>query len=265
MNFPAANTLLDPTLPEHRDFLSRIQGNIVKGHGRTSAQLLLFRLKPGRPPPGRDFWSEVRSLVTSAWGQHEQARKRKSEPDAVFRGFVLSAAGLHALGVADYDDAALAGAPEAFAAFNAGMRRDAWCEFELRKTAWDSETYGRPEVKIHGAWLVASNSSVLSAAAKEVADFCMGHDLEILWPEPLTTWRKRGKNREAFGFVDGVSIPAFFLRDKARHRLAGPWMQMPVQALISPAVSARHAVHANFSDSLARSARFTLPRQKRAQ
>ena len=249
MNFPAANTLLDPTLPEHRDFLAQIQGNILKGHGRTAARLLFFQHPAGQPTPGPAFWGGVRARVTSALQQHRQARVRHKEPNTVLRSFALTACGMHALGVADAAPGpagtgdALDNTSQHFGGFNAGMRAEFWCEEELRTMPWDADTYGRPGLNLHALWLVASNDpATLACEADRLRTFCAQHGLQFLWEEPLTTWKDQRRNREAFGFADGVSVPAFFQRDAAKHRLAGPWMQIPLsQVLITPQVSSRHA------------------------
>lgn len=276
--WPDAPDLLDPDDPDQgragsvRELLANIQGNILKSHGRDHAALLYFQVAPdrvGRRDPS--FWQDIESKVTWAWVQREQTLIKKMSAEkfrqyaveralidgikpaqrisTVFRGFALSAAGMAALGVMDSpatNQAVVLPHPFAGSAvsFNAGMRRmfgQAGIETEL--TGWEQHfTEG-----VHGIWLIASaNREELRTAVRELRTWCGQNGLvaarKTQW---LTTWRTRDKDklpREPFGFVDGISVPAFFASDKKAKILGGKWMEMPLkQVLIPEEASADHA------------------------
>ena len=235
--------LLNPQEAATRALLANIQGNLLKGHGRKEACLLVFRLRAGARVPDGTFWSGVRGRVTSGWLQYNQARQKLDDPHSVFTSFALSAAGVVAFQRCFANDEALENDKQRFGAFNAGMREDFWCKPELAQTTWDKKTYGREGVAIHGLWLLAcDNRAELKRAARRIQGFGRRHGIEILWTEKMTTWKHKRKNREAFGFVDGVSVPAFFRKDAAKHRLGGRWMHIPLtQVLIANDISAEHA------------------------
>lgn len=249
MNFPEPRVPLDPTRLDHRMFLSRIQGNILKGHGRHHGHALYFRLKvPG--PRTKVFWQEIAKLVTSATQQDEQVAEHRSlkslRPRAtgpsVHRNVGFTAAGMQALGVGDTATLAISGRTpdeDLAPAFNAGMRgsfRGASAEVAAEIANWDPG-YGGED--LHGFWFFAgSQRQTLKRAVQEMRDWCARWELTVVTEEPTTTWRHRGRPREAFGFVDGISMPEFF-KDRPP---GGPWVDMPLsQVLITPEFNPRHA------------------------
>lgn len=259
--------------------LSHVQGNVLQGHGRNAGVIIPFRVKIAGAR-GPEFWREVEQKITWAEEQRGVTDLRRLAPQAyaekqaesallaqvkygdldgsLFCGFSLSAAGMKALGVADdaprdqamlFDDK-LSDIPYPF---NHGMKpRFAANAVINREIADWKEPY---QSGIDGIWLLAGNArdplavnpqEHLAGPIKEICEWCERWGLTP-WVEPqpefLTTWRDECRNpREPFGFVDGVSMPTFFVPRPERDKLGGRWVKMPLaQALISPAVSKRHA------------------------
>ena len=250
MKIPEDPVLLDPADAGHFDFLSRIQGNILKGHGRHHGCALFFRLRePGSRP--KAFWGQVRDLVTSAASQDREAALhktlQKSQPlefgRGMHRNFALSAAGMQALGVADTPAVAISGRTpdeDLYPAFNHGMRasfRGASPKAAAEIADWQSEYNG---ADLHGVWLLAcSDSGTLKTEAARLKGWLKRWEISVVVEEPTTTWRHRGRPREAFGFVDGISMPEFF---RCRRKLGGPWMSMPLRRVfIPPEINPRHS------------------------
>ena len=92
---------------DHQDFLSKIQGNILKSHGRNHVSLLLFKMRRTKRKVGKAWLATFAAEhVTSAWEQHQQTLRYKAERDSgntnypgeLFTMLLLSAEGLKAVG-----------------------------------------------------------------------------------------------------------------------------------------------------------------------
>jgi len=261
------------TAADH-DLMRNVQCNILKSHGRQRAALVLFRCQPG--PRDRAFWRHLATAVTSAATQRAQAklyRQHREAPatwaefaaplqasealgravaapaDQVCRSVLFTAEGLHDLRVAD--DPAIPLQFEVSRAhpesFNAGQETIARQNGE-DTGAWAAEYRQR----LGGAWLLACDDAPqLAAEVEATIAWCTAHGLEPIATEFGFDWQPRPPgtpanatvpSREAFGFADGISVPAFLEDERARGRMGGPWVDGGLsQALISPQESRRHA------------------------
>ena len=216
------NAPLDLNDPDANDFLSQIQGNIIKGHGRNhTAHLILKMIAQPQTVKGwiaafATDWvtsAVVTRRMTAAWRQHEG-------PGETFGMFLISAAGYRYLGVSDDEMPAPVNDPfgPTFAAeyFKRGMKGQATLDRSYNDPpVADWETAYQDT--IHAMVLLAHDSrdrldQVVEQVSTSLEDVC-----EILTVErgdKLTFQFPRGElTIEHFGFQDGVSQPILIKQD----------------------------------------------------
>lgn len=209
-------------LPEDRDLLANIQGNIVRAHGRTQARLVFFMFGEDARA-NREALIRAAELVTSGEQQRLSARAYQNArgrglppPQVAFLSLALSAAGLRACGM---DEAAFPpGLDRPAAAFARGMIAD-------RVILGDppaAELEAAFRMPVHGMWLVAGESpEILQQALRPVAAWVHTTGGSIRALETCFHWRpephKRWACREPFGYADGISNPEFVAVAPANH------------------------------------------------
>lgn len=198
-------------------FLERLQGNILKGHGREHTNNIFFRFAAGKTAEARAAVKLIATqFVTSALKQLKQTEMFKRAKDAgtepksdPFVSIVLSRSGYPALGAA----ASLPPDPK----FRAGMRASADLN-DPDPVDWDEGFQTEPD----GMILVAADSP---EEVEELSDriFALTSDaIEVTHRQPGTATRNaKGEGIEHFGYVDGRSQPLFLIEDIAVEQTIG--------------------------------------------
>jgi Dyp-type peroxidase family len=192
-------------LPEWRQALAKVQGNILRGHGRNHA-IHIFLAFTAEERAARQWLRQVAARVTSAQQQLEDADEYRQYgiPGRLFVSVLLAAAGYRYLGMD------LAGySPE----FSAGMQGAGTRLHDPAVETWE-EGYQQP---MHAMVLLADDDEgflwretrqllddLKPVAALRAVEY--GHALR----------NAHGHHIEHFGYVDGRSQPLFFQRDVMR-------------------------------------------------
>src|SRR4051794_5453560 len=94
---------LNETTTAAKNMLEKLQGNILKGHGRDFGVYILFRFRDDPAVVKKDL-AELSKYVTSAYKQYQEAEayRKFKRPGSLFGMIVLSADGYRYLG---YDPA----------------------------------------------------------------------------------------------------------------------------------------------------------------
>ena len=202
--------------PAFQPFLERLQGNILKGHGRHHAMNLFFTIKTGEAEAARTALKLLATQYTTSslkqlreTDDFKEARA-KGEPftSDPFLSIMLSKAGYDALGIAP---ALIPADP----LFQAGMRASQATLNDPVTSKWDADFQTLP----HGLILIA-------AETPEAVDVLTAKIDAIIKDGLTVTARQRGKailnsrgeGLEHFGYVDGRSQPLYLLEDIATER-----------------------------------------------
>lgn len=194
--------------------LDRVQGNILKSHGRTHAAHLLLRF--GSVGGARSFLRQVN--VTTArqqWNQAVAFRRTGgigTASDPAFRGLGLSAAGYRFLGI----QGASGGLLPADAVFRKGMKQTGRLTFDAPVDQWQGGLQG----DIHAVLVLAHSHDVLDDLVAEERRLCRGFGIEVVAEERGHALRQGGRAYEPFGFVDNLNQPCFFQQDVAEQQAA---------------------------------------------
>jgi Dyp-type peroxidase family len=176
--------------------LERLQGNILKSHGRSAAAHLFVTFTPDKVAEVRRFLRDL--PITSAAEQQRQIDQFKRDgTNAPFVGLYLSAPGYAYLG------ASTAGFSQEF---QGGMQAAGGRLGDVPVARWEPE-YQR---QIHGMILLAHNTeSELTAAVARLRELSAGLVAESV--EMGRVIRNDAKDPiEHFGYADGLSQPLFF-------------------------------------------------------
>jgi Dyp-type peroxidase family len=216
---PPLDPPLDLTHPGARPFLDRIQGNILKSHGRDYTAQIFIRF--GADPAVARLWiAEFAKLrVTSAAQQLQQrnAWRAAGGPGEVFACSHLSYAGYQALGI---PESSIPSEPNA-TYFSRGMKNQATADRTFNDPPaerWEKPFQGAmhalailahddaDELKAHVAQVLQTLGTVADAVWVE-----QGARLEDEFPSGRRTI-------EHFGFEDGISNPVLILQDAEEER-----------------------------------------------
>lgn len=215
-------TPIDPGDPQFAPLLRKLQGNILKSHGRDYAAHVFFRFKGDRAS-ARKLMSSLAGLVTSAAAQQQQTAAYKARgTEALFGALMLSAKGLRHLGFPlppGFGEAKLQPATSAPVSFAQPMKAAA-AVLGDDPAIWDK---GYRAGDIDGMLLLAAGQAMapfdadaiptaLLDAAK-AAQASMAGAAEVMALE-LGQQQRRGDDAvEHFGFVDGISQPVLTTPD----------------------------------------------------
>lgn len=216
INPSTIKTPIDPTDLRFKPMLQKLQGNILKSHGRDYATHIFFRFT-GDQAAARRLVGSLSKLVTSAAEQKAQAAAHKAHgTEALFGALMLSAKGLKHLGFPlppAFGDAKLAPATSVPVSFAQPMKAAARVLGD-DPGIWDK---GYQAGDIDGALLLAAGQAMapfdadaiptaLLDAAKSAQDSMAG--LADVAAFELGQQQRRGDDAvEHFGFVDGISQP----------------------------------------------------------
>jgi Dyp-type peroxidase family len=200
----------DASAGEMLEFLSGIQGNILRGHGRNIVVHIFVRFTKSEQEIRETLIPLARRVVPSARRQLEQAlafrESARKDSDGLFGSVLLSATGYEALGFRkrgpfEQSDHRY---------FSDGMRSD----FSRAKLGdpeladWEPTFQERVDLLLT---LAGDDEQTLGAEVKAV----MGELEKIGVPsaERGTAIWQGDQPLEPFGFVDGISQPLFFSKD----------------------------------------------------
>jgi Dyp-type peroxidase family len=193
--------------------LERLQGNILKGHGRDFSVHIFFSFGDDIPAVRRQLAELTRQYVTSALGQYKEAREFKSSgvPGGLFGNLFLSASGYRRLG---YNPEKLL--PEkcsiaAKSSFAAGMAAHAVEDFaDPPQEEWESGYQNEIDAMI----LLADSDEgrLLSQADLIKATIAANNTIRAVERGKVLR-NNNGEGIEHFGYVDGRSQPLYLKSD----------------------------------------------------
>ena len=201
---------------EYVAMLARLQGNIVKPHGRDfSSHLFLAFSGADMAKVKRWIAGKLVPLITSAQAQGQQsaAFRAAGTGGGLFCGFGLSADGYAALGIAPVPDDP---------SFLRGMKHpDTTRQKGLNDPPVPNWQAGF-QATLHAMVMLADDDlAVVNAAVADLTASLAGV-AEVVINEPGAVFRNaRGKVIEHFGFSDGVSQPLFMAKDIEKERMNG--------------------------------------------
>lgn len=221
--------------PLEHSMLKDLQGNILKGHGRSHTENIFLRFDRDRMDDSRAFLRGLAPSVTSAIEQLQDAQRLSDVTTApltvssienkLFVTIVLSAAGYRALGVQDQQ---IPSDEE----FRAGQKSSATGLADPAPNTW--EPLFRQE--LHALLLIAGPSeSAVRARREEIVrgkpDAVALVGIEI----GLAMHNTRKHGIEHFGYVDGRSQPLFLTEDIAKESSTDNWSPaFPLKQVLVP-------------------------------
>lgn len=205
---------IDETSPDTASWLAKLQGNILRSHGRARSVCILFSLGIDRAQAATGLAGLARRYVTSALRQFQDAQNHRQfgVPGPLFGSLVLSASGYRALGYHPgrlFPEPREAGGPAA--AFADGMKLKAVADFkDPPVTAWQAPYAGDIDAMLlladdDGAHLLRTTSRALDRIA-QFGQVCAVEHGQMLRND-------EGRPIEHFGFVDGISQPLYLRSD----------------------------------------------------
>ena len=222
LNLEDQENPIDPRKPDLRPVLSKLQGNILKSHGRDYAMHSFFRFTGDRTK-SRELIHRLSKLVTSATEQEAQtARYKADQPEEIFGALMLSAKGLTHLGCYlpdGFGEATMQPAAEPAVSFAEPMKAAA-AALGDEPDSWDA---GYKGADIDGLLILAMGKekgvfdadaipTALLDAVKN-AHGQMGGSAEVAALEIGQQQRRGEEAVEHFGYVDGISQPIMTVPD----------------------------------------------------
>lgn len=204
----------DETSPDAAPWLAKLQGNILRSHGRERSVCIFFSLGPDPAQAATGLASLARRYVTSALRQFQDAQNHRQfgVPGPLFGSLLLSASGYRALGYHPgrlFPEPREAGGPAA--AFADGMKLKAVADFkDPPVAAWQAPYAGTLDAML----LLADNDGghLLRKATRAVARIAQfGQVCAVEHGQMLRN--DAGRPIEHFGFVDGISQPLYLRSD----------------------------------------------------
>ncbi len=213
-------TGIDPLDEANKAWLSDLQGNILRSHGRDHGVHIFITFGPDTAANrawARDF---AKAHVVSAWSQAQATAAFKADPSQsrqLFAGFHLNATGYWALDCKDPSQM-----PNDLAStFRKGMKASKDPLADPPESEWEEGLRGNLDALVI---LASDNVDQLNKASDEVLASLTG----VAAKTHVETGRRLtqsvgGKELdiEHFGFVDGVSQPLFFKAQIERAQAAG--------------------------------------------
>ncbi len=194
----------DATHDEQR-MLRALQGNILKGHGRTQTVNIFFTIDAAKKHEMRAALREIANYhATSAYQQllESERFKKDGHSGSPFVSVFLSATGYSALGVA-------AGSTPSDSSFKLGLKKADLGDAPV--ATWDLPFQGH----IDGMVLVASESdSAMRRKRDDIANLLAEGGATIVHEQHgKAIFNKDNNGIEHFGYVDGRSQPLLLVED----------------------------------------------------
>jgi Dyp-type peroxidase family len=189
--------------------LEKLQGNILRAHGRNHAYHVFLRFREGHLAEVKSRLRDYLPRLTTAL---QQTQPSKANDPIPFVSISISATGYRYFGKQL--------GPEFDQAFVAGMKSERSILGDPEKTDWDDEHPG----SIHAMILLAldDKKSLETHMTKLIASF--GEAAEMAFPEHGNALRDNVNPEvtfEHFGYVDGISQPVFFAEDLSKRQADG--------------------------------------------
>jgi Dyp-type peroxidase family len=233
---------------EKQLILENLQANILKGHGRREAYLIFLRF-PEDTKENIETQREIKAwildsvlpYVTSAAQQLSDAAKKvdnQSHDGGLLGCFFLSANGYRALG---YEDELKWFRGASFKKgmktrenyyFQGGNERFSIDNKDPHPKYWQ-DSYQR---EIHAMLLLADNNkSELDKKRGEVEETLKGIAEEV-WVEQgkRLFFKDTDKDREPFGYRDGISNPSFFSEEKQKDPVSHLYLPVAKELVLVP-------------------------------
>ena len=213
MSVDLANPIpLNEDAAEHHGWLSKLQGNILRSHGRDYSAHVFCRL-PDDIGAARAVLRRLIPYVTSARQQYVDTchRRKTGEGSTLFGTLSLSASGYRAIGFAGLSafEEPKENARDPDACFLGGMKAHPDDLADPPVDEWEPPFRGRIDAMLLLAH--ASRDAVLQAVATAQALIAPGHVTSIEFGDQIRNGA--GQAIEHFGFVDGRSQPLYLKDD----------------------------------------------------
>jgi Dyp-type peroxidase family len=208
--------------PEFQLIGDKIQGNILKGNGRSHTSHIFFKFKQGCIQEAKDFIKNFSATITTAKKQKEQSEKfKENKVQDFFKVFFLTANGYKFL---EFDNIGFKSMKEAEKEAVESSNYD-------HPNYWD-DNFKQEKSEIHGMIMVAygKDSIVLPANAKPNEGQKERNELNSEVEKIVTSLRNvadfifiekgdsiknaNGDDVEHFGYVDGISQPILITNDR---------------------------------------------------
>jgi Dyp-type peroxidase family len=192
--------------------LERLQGNILKGHGREFSVHIFFSFGDDIPAVRRQLAELTRQYVTSALRQYQEARKFKASgtPGGLFGNLFLSASGYRRLG---FDPAKLLPEERSIAksSFATGMAAHAAEDFaDPPQEQWDPGYQNEIDAMI---LLAGGDEGRLLRQSLQIANAIAAKNTIRAVELGKVLRNAKGEGIEHFGYVDGLSQPLYLKSD----------------------------------------------------
>lgn len=214
---------LDDTTPESQRWLAKLQGNILKAHGRNRGVYIFFAFGDQPVAVRRTLARLAREYVTSALTQHREAAAFAADngkPGGLFGNLFVSAGGYRRLGedpvalFPEKDDN-----EEALSTFSAGLKAHAEQELGDPPPATWEPGYRDP---IDAMLLLADDDATrLKDGTQKALDLIRRANIVRAIEVGEVLRNDNGDPIEHFGYVDGRSQP-LYLKSDFRYDPADP-------------------------------------------
>jgi Dyp-type peroxidase family len=205
--------------PGYKAFSKKIQGNILKPHGREQAAHIFFSFPTEDKVKGlSDFIAGLLPIITTAFAQELSSQARKAavsnnaEPvEELFVGLYLSAKAYNDLGWPLPKPFSRSGAADKF--FEEGMKNNVESLNDPAVANWEEGFQN----DLHGMVLLAysGDMAVLGSHVEDMENRLDRAGAGIVFTEWGVVMRNRiGDSIEHFGYVDGISHPTFFTTER---------------------------------------------------
>lgn len=205
---------INPNDAQVQKMLAKLQGNILKGHGRDYSVHIFIKLNPGDTAVTRTRLAAIaKRVVTSAWQQQHETEQFQEFgiPGEIFGNLFLTTKGYRALGFTDAQINAAFPDDRGGEYFRDGMQARAGELNDPPPASWEK---GYSAGEIDAMFLLADDDKTFllrqaRAMIEELETFAT-----ILVVERGNALRTdSGEGIEHFGYVDGRSQPIYFTTD----------------------------------------------------
>lgn len=218
MGISLDSRLINPEEEPYKTMLEKLQGNILKGHGRDHSFHLFLEFNEDARGVGTYLAKLVDDgLITSAYKQHEQSKKHQENEKEMFGNLFLTAEGYRKLG---FEPEQL---PEATNYFLGGMKSKGTINAlnDPPLSTWEGKYR---DGQIHAMILLANADEKLLKQKVQDLETELKKFLRVRAVERGKVLRNAGGQPvEHFGYVDGISQPIFLATDSGLREDRDKW------------------------------------------